>query len=114
MSRKLALRIAPLFLALNAIGFAQVEQGAITGVVIDATGAVDSQGQSLRHQPGDRRRRRHRNHRRGLLQGPYLAAGKYKLAVEKDGFTTNRVNDVPVLVGQIATINVTMKTGQRS
>lgn len=45
MSRKLALLIAPLLLATNAvIGFAQVEQGAITGVVVDATGASIPRG----------------------------------------------------------------------
>src|SRR5207247_101348 len=35
----------------------------------------------------------------------------YSIAVEKEGFATNRTTDVPVLVGQIATINVTLKTG---
>ena len=47
----------------------------------------------------------------GYYKLPYLPAGKYKLAVEKDGFVINRVTDVPVLVGQIATINVTLKPG---
>lgn len=47
----------------------------------------------------------------GYYKIPYLPAGNYKLSVEKDGFSVNRVNDVPVLVGQIATISVTLKTG---
>ena len=47
----------------------------------------------------------------GYYKIPYLPAGKYKLTVEKDGFAINRVTDVPVLVGQIATINVTLKPG---
>ena len=47
----------------------------------------------------------------GYYKLPYLAAGKYNLTVEKDGFSINRVADVPVLVGQISTINVTLKPG---
>ena len=40
MSRKLALSIALLLMATCAVTcFAQVEQGAVTGVVVDATGA---------------------------------------------------------------------------
>ena len=40
MSRKLVFPIVTLLMATNAIiGFAQVEQGAITGVVVDSTGA---------------------------------------------------------------------------
>jgi len=30
---------------------------------------------------------------------------------QKDGFAVNKVTDVPVLVGQIATINATLKPG---
>jgi len=47
----------------------------------------------------------------GYYKLPYLPAGKYNLAIEKDGFSLNRVADVPVLVGQISTINVTLKPG---
>jgi len=40
MSRKMLLLIAPLLIATNGIKcFAQVEQGAITGAVVDSTGA---------------------------------------------------------------------------
>jgi Carboxypeptidase regulatory-like domain/Prenyltransferase and squalene oxidase repeat len=47
----------------------------------------------------------------GYYKLPYLAAEKYNVVVEKDGFAVDRVTDVPVLVGQIATIDVTLKPG---
>src|SRR5205807_3696221 len=47
----------------------------------------------------------------GYYKIPYLAAGKYNVVVEKEGFAVDRVTDVPVLVGQIATIDVTLKPG---
>src|SRR4029079_9268373 len=111
MSRKLAFVI--LFLAVTnaCVCLAQVEQGAITGAVIDSTGAsmpkakVTATNQetgtvSIAETTED-----------GYYKLPYLPAGRYNVAVEKEGFSMNRVSDVRVLVGQNATINVTLKPG---
>jgi hypothetical protein len=112
MSRKMALLIAPLLTAAYAvICFAQVEQGAITGVVVDATGASVPKAKVTATNQATGVVATTETTEEGYYKIPYLAAGKYKLGVEKDGFSAYRVTDVPVLVGQIGTINVTLKTG---
>src|SRR5437762_1578605 len=112
MSRKLALLIAPLLTAAYAvICFAQVEQGAITGVVVDPTGASTPKAKVTATNQATGVVATTETTEEGYYKIPYLPAGKYKLAVEKDGFSAYRVTDVPVLVGQIATINVTLRTG---
>jgi hypothetical protein len=108
----MALPIALLFMATNAIiSFAQVEQGAITGVVIDAAGASTPKAKVTATNQATGAVAVAETTDEGYYKIPYLAAGKYKLTVEKEGFAVNRVTDVPVLVGQIATINVTLKPG---
>jgi len=47
----------------------------------------------------------------GYYRLPYLLAGRYRVSIEKEGFTLNRVSDVPVQVGQNATVNVALKAG---
>ncbi len=47
----------------------------------------------------------------GLYKIPYLPAGKYSLLMESSGFSPYRVSEVPVLVGQITTIDATLKPG---
>src|SRR5438046_98493 len=47
----------------------------------------------------------------GYYKIPYLQAGTYDVAVERTGFAIGRVTGVPVLVGQNATINISLKTG---
>jgi hypothetical protein len=93
------------------IGFAQVEQGAITGVVVDSTGASIPKAKVTATNQATGAAAVAETTEEGYYKIPYLLAGKYKLAVEKEGFVINRVTDVPVLVGQIATINVTLKPG---
>ncbi len=112
MTCRLALLIAPLFLATNAIvSFAQVEQGAITGVVIDSAGASTPKAKVTSTNQATGSVAVSETTDEGYYKIPYLPAGKYKLTVEKEGFATNRVTDIPVLVGQITTINVTLKPG---
>jgi hypothetical protein len=45
----------------------------------------------------------------GLYKIPYLPSGKYSLTMEFAGFATFKVNEVPVLVGQVTTIDGVMK-----
>ncbi len=112
MSRKLALLIAPLLFATNCVvGIAQVEQGAIAGAVIDQTGAAVPKAKITATNQATKAVATAETTEEGYYKLPYLLAGKYDVAVEKDGFTVNRVTAVPVLVGQAATINVTLKPG---
>src|SRR5260370_39596978 len=112
MSRKMLLLIATLLIATSGIMcFAQVEAGAITGAVVDATGASIPGAKVTAPNEATGSIAKAETTEDGYYKLPYLAAGKYNLTVEKDGFSVNRVADVPVLVGQVATINVTLKPG---
>src|SRR2546429_1512033 len=112
MSHKIGLLIASLLLATSAfVCLAQVEQGAIAGAVVDSTGASMPKAKVTATNQATGSVAIAETTDDGYYKLPYLPAGKYNLAVEKDGFTLNRVADVPVLVGQISTINVTLKAG---
>src|SRR6266404_6421091 len=112
MSRKMLLLIATLLIATNGIlCFAQVEQGAITGAVVDSTGASIPGAKVTATNQATGTIARTETTADGYYKLPYLPAGKYNVVVEKDGFALDRVTDVPVLVGQIATIDVILKPG---
>src|SRR5882672_10067578 len=112
MSRKMLLLIATLLIATNGIMcLAQVEQGAITGAVVDSTGASIPNAKVTATNQATGTIARTETTADGYYKLPYLPAGKYNVVVEKDGFAVDRVTDVPVLVGQIATIDVTLKPG---
>src|SRR5215813_1411294 len=109
MSRKLPLFAAAILLATSA--FAQVEQGAITGVVVDATNASIPNAKVTAKNETTGGLATAATTEEGYYKLPYLPAGKYALTVEKEGFSLNRINAVPVLVGQNTTINITLKAG---
>src|SRR5438876_547655 len=112
MSHKIGLLIASLLLATNAfVCLAQVEQGAIAGAVVDSTGASMPKAKVTATNQATGSVAITETTDDGYYKLPYLPSGKYNLTVEKDGFSLNRVGDVPVLVGQISTINVTLKPG---
>src|SRR5215471_3357437 len=112
MSRKMALLIAPFLLAMFAVNcLAQAEQGSITGIVVDSTGSSVPKAKVTATNQATGAVATAETTDDGYYKIPYLAAGKYTLSVQKDGFAVNRVNEVPVLVGQIATIDVTLKAG---
>src|SRR5260370_3220238 len=110
MSRKIEFLTAELIGAMNAfVCHATVEQGAITGLVVDATGASIANAKVSATNQATGTVATAETTEDGYYKLPYLAAGKYNLAVERDGFSINRVTAVPVLVGQSATINVTRR-----
>ena len=112
MSRKMMFLSAALLMATNGvICRAQVEQGAITGAVLDATGASIPKAKVTATNQATGTVATAETTDDGYYKLPYLFAGKYSLTVEKAGFAINKVTDVPVLVGQIATINTTLKPG---
>ena len=109
MSRASALFIVPLLLALNCL--AQVEQGAISGLVTDSTGAVVPKAKVTATNQATGVTATSETTGEGYYKLPYLLPGSYALTIEKDGFAIDRVTGVPVQVGQTATINVALKTG---
>ena len=112
MHRKWTVPVVIAILALAAhVSFAQVEQGGISGSVVDQTGGAIAKAKVTAINQATRTVATVETTDEGYYKIPYLAAGKYDVTVEKDGFNTDRVQAVPVLVGQTATINVVIKPG---
>src|SRR5579864_4699381 len=109
MSHKAALLIATMMMA--AVCEAQVEQGAIAGAVVDPSGAAVPKAKVTATNQATQAVALAETTDDGYYKIPYLLAGKYDVVVEMAGFALGRVTGVPVLVGQIATIDVTLKPG---
>src|SRR5215831_14538157 len=110
MSRKLIF-LSVALLVISSVCLAQVEQGAISGAVLDSSGASIPKAKITATNQATGAVAVAESTDEGYYKIPYLLAGKYRLTVEKEGFTVNKVNDIPVLVGQIATIDVVLKPG---
>jgi hypothetical protein len=89
----------------------QVEQGTVTGIVIDASNAavvdakvtltnVDTQVAAVTT-----------TNQQGHYNFPFTAPGHYQVTAEKEGFSAGRVTNITITVGQTATINVSLATG---
>ncbi len=102
---------AALLIAVCPMMLAQVERGGISGTVLDPTGASIPRAKVTAVNQATGVAAVVETTESGNYKIPYLAAGRYNLTVELQGFSTNRVADVPVLVGQIATIDVTLRPG---
>jgi hypothetical protein len=89
----------------------QVERGGISGSIVDPSGASMANVKVSATNQATGAVARVESTEEGYYKIPYLPPGKYNLAMESAGFTTNRVADVPVLVGQITTIDATLKPG---
>ena len=112
MSRKSTMLIPALLMAaMSFVCNAQVEQGAITGTVTDPTGSSIPAAKVTATNQATGTAAVAETTAEGYYKIPYLAAGKYTVTVEKDGFSANKFTDVPVLVGETATINSSLKTG---
>jgi hypothetical protein len=105
------LTVTLLLAATGLVCYAQVEQGAITGAVTDSTGASILKAKVTATNQATGAVAAAETTDDGYYKIPYLLAGKYTVIVEMAGFAPHRVTDVPVLVGQNATINATLKPG---
>ena len=105
------LGVTLLLAASGSVCLAQVEQGAITGAVTDATGASVPLAKVTATNQATGAVSTAETTVDGYYKIPYLLAGKYTVVVEKEGFTIYKVTDVPVLVGETGTINASLKTG---
>src|SRR5260370_9259379 len=112
MSRKMSLLMATSLMATNGIlCLSQVEQGAINGAVVDSTGASIPNAKVSATNQATGTVASTETTADGYYKLPYLAAGKYTVVVEREGFAVDRVTDGPGLGGQIANINLTLKPG---
>jgi len=103
--------LATLAAAVSLPCWGQAEQGGIAGSVVDPTGASMARVKVSATNQDSGAVTRVETTDDGYYKIPYLPAGKYSVVMESAGFATNRVADVPVLVGQITTIDATLKPG---
>ena len=91
--------------------FAQAERGGISGTITDPSGASMSKVRIAATNQATGSVSRVETTEGGFYKIPYLPAGKYGMALESAGFATTKVSDVPVMVGQITTIDSVLRPG---
>jgi carboxypeptidase family protein len=113
MSQKLAATSAAVvfFIANAFLGLAQVEQGTITGIVTDQSGAVVESARITVTNTDTQVSSSSETNGQGNYTFPFLPHGNYSVTAEKAGFAIERVNAIALRVGLTATINFTMKPG---
>ena len=101
-----------LFVAISSfICVAQVEQGSITGAVIDQSGASIPKVAISATNMATQVAAKTETNDEGYYKLPYLPPGKYAIVAEKQGFAPARVTDISLMVGSTATINISLKMG---
>src|SRR3989442_2661279 len=107
----LALFAVAVVLVLAGAAGAQVEQGTITGTVVDEAGAVVPGARVTATRVGTQVARDTTTNGKGYYALPYLAAGSYDVTAELAGFKRARVAVVTVRVGLTATVDLTLTVG---
>ncbi|MBO0797964.1 MAG: TonB-dependent receptor, partial [Blastocatellia bacterium] len=97
--------------ALTSEGFAQIDQGTITGTVTDQLGAVIPKARVVVTHTQTQVKRESQTNEDGQYRVPYLPPGQYELTVESQGFKRGRVVGIVLTVGLTATINVSLTAG---
>jgi hypothetical protein len=93
------------------VSVAQSEQGAITGVILDETGAAVPKAKVSATNTSTQTVATTESNDAGNYKIPYLLPGPYTIVAEKAGFSQARVANISLPVGLTATINVTLRTG---
>jgi hypothetical protein len=102
-----------LVLSLSA-ALAQVSTGTIVGIVTDSTGAVIANAEvTLRHTAtGEVRQTRTTQH--GEFNAPFVRVRGYSLTVAAQGFKTETLSGISLLVDQTVNLRVTLEVGALS
>jgi outer membrane receptor protein involved in Fe transport len=95
-------------LAASTMAYAQVEQGSITGTVVDKSGAVVPGATVVATNVDTKVSRDTVTNGSGNYALPYLRAGVYDVSAELMGFTGARVERVVVNVGSTVAVNLTL------
>jgi Carboxypeptidase regulatory-like domain len=113
MSHKLAstFAAAAFFAAFASLCFAQTEQGTITGLVTDQSGATVGGAKVTVINNDTQTTAVADTNNQGNYSFPFLAHGNYSVTAEKAGFSLERVTGISLRVGSIATINLSLKPG---
>jgi Carboxypeptidase regulatory-like domain/TonB dependent receptor len=116
MPRKLshelgAILAAAVFIASASVCFSQTEQGTITGLVTDPSGASVPGAKVTVVNDETQTRGSAETNNQGNYTFPFLTQGRYSVTAEKAGFSVERVTGISLRVGSIATINLNLKPG---
>ena len=113
MSQKFTRLIATIGLATLqlVVCSAQVEQGAITGSIIDQTGASVPKAKVTITNANTQVSATTETGEQGYYKIPFLPHGNYTVVAEKAGFSTGRVTNIELTVGMTATIDIILKPG---
>src|SRR3984893_13403571 len=109
-----SIRVCVLLVLSQTAARAQVSTGTIVGVVTDSTGAVIANAEvTLRHTAtGEIRQTRTNQH--GEFNAPFVRVGGYSLSVAAQGFKTETVSGIALLVDQTVNLRVTLEVGALS
>jgi hypothetical protein len=113
MSRTAVFLLLAALLLFQRGAFAQGETtSAITGQIIDVTGAVVPGAMVTITNRGTGLERSLRTDNAGQFNFPQLAPGTYSVRAEADGFDTQQIDGVVSSLGQKQTVNFTLKVAQ--
>lgn len=103
------------FLLMAGVGLAQsTTQGAISGTVEDASGAVVPSAAVTVHNTGTNADIHLTADSSGYFKAPLLDPGTYTVTINAQGFGTDTETSVGVVVGQITTLSPKLKAGSES
>jgi hypothetical protein len=101
-------------LLLTVPGFAQTFHGTISGVVVDAQGAVISDAAVQLTNPATGQSLNAKTSKDGEFVFPELTVGLYQLTVSINGFQTKKIDNVNVEVSKVQNIKVELSVGSEN
>jgi hypothetical protein len=110
--RSLALFVVVVLVSFSA--FAQTFRGTLTGVVVDAQGAVIPNASVQLKSPSTDAIQEGKSNRAGEFTFPELAPGIYQLTVTFPGFQTKKIDDIDVQVSTVVNEKVELAIGAES
>ncbi|MBK5295496.1 MAG: TonB-dependent receptor [Acidobacteriia bacterium] len=100
-----------LLCATTAPVLAQGERGTITGTVTDATGGIVAGASVTLRNNATNIRTTVQANSAGIYVFPALNPGTYEVSVEKQGFKTKRVSNLPLATGTVVTMDAQLEVG---
>jgi Carboxypeptidase regulatory-like domain/TonB dependent receptor-like, beta-barrel len=98
-------------LMLSSGAFAQVDRGRLLGTITDPSGAVVPGAKVAVVSLATAQQYTVTSDSNGIYQVPNLPVGHYSVAVSRNGFSTTKLGDVQINVGQNLTLNLSLKVG---
>jgi len=114
LGRERLLATCLMCLLLVSVGLAQVNAGRITGTITDNSGAVVTNATVTATRPDTGASQVGKTNTIGEFNFPFLAPTTYNLQIEAPGFARQQQKGIVLAVGQVLTLNFTLKPGSAS